>query len=75
MHYFEEEQIRKQEPDLILTAFPIQHSLNIPTVSINLFVDYDTEANILKALNELDKSAFHLEFVSNIGSLIQKEHY
>ena len=60
MHYFEEEQIRKQEPDLILTAFPIQHSLNIPTVSINLFVDYDTEANILKALNELDKSAFHL---------------
>lgn len=75
MHYFEEEQIREQEPDLILTTFPVQHLLNIPTVPINLFVDYDTEANILKALNELDKSAFHLEFVSNIGTLIRKEHY
>lgn len=75
MHYFEEERIRELEPDLILTAFSVQHFLNIPTVPIHLFVDYDTEANILKALNELDKSAFHLEFVSNIGNLIRKEHY
>lgn len=75
MHYFEEKAICEMEPDLILTTFPVTHSLAIPTVAINLFVDFDTEANILKALNRLDKKRFHLEFTANIGNLIRKEHY
>lgn len=75
MYYFEEGRICELEPDLILAAFPVQHFLNIPTVPINLFVDYETESNILKVLNELDKNAFHLEFVSNIENLIREEHY
>lgn len=75
MHYFEEVAVEALEPDLILTAFPIVHSLDVPTVLINLFVDMDTEANILKALNQLEKKAFHLEFTSHIGNLIRREYY
>ncbi len=75
MHYFEKVAVEALEPDLILTAFPIIHSLDVPTVLINLFVDLDTETNILKALNQLEKKAFHLEFTSHIGNLIRREYY
>lgn len=75
MHYFEQDIVKELEPDLILTTTALSHSLDIPTVLISIFVDFNTESNILKTLNELDKKAFHLEFVSNIGKLIRKEHY
>lgn len=75
MHYFEKIAVEALEPDLILTAFPITHSLDVPTVLINLFVDIDTETNILKALNQLEKKAFHLEFTAHIGNLIRREYY
>ena len=74
-HYFEEEKIRQAEPDLILTTFPIQHTLEVPTLSISLFVDSDTEAGILQMLNSLDKKKFRLEFSAHIGHLLRKEHY
>ncbi len=74
-HYFEEEKIRQEEPDLILTTFPLQHKLEIPTLSISLFVDSDTEAGILQMLNSLDKKKFRLEFSAHIGHLLRKEHY
>lgn len=74
-HYFEEEKIRQEEPDLILTTFPVQHKLEIPTLSISLFVDSDTEAGILQMLNSLDKKKFRLEFSAHIGHLLRKEHY
>lgn len=73
--YFEEEEIRLLEPDLVLTTFPVEHKLDIPTVSISLFVDSETEASILQALNRLDKKRFHLEFATHMGHLIRKEHY
>lgn len=73
--YFEEEEIRLLDPDLVLTTFPIEHRLDIPTVSISPFVDPETEANILQALNRLDKKRFRLEFTSHMGHLIRKEHY
>ncbi len=73
--YFEEEEIRLLEPDLVLTTFPIEHKLDVPTVSISLFVDTETEASILQALNRLDKKRFRLEFTSHMGHLIRKEHY
>lgn len=74
-NYFEEEKIRQAEPDLILTTFPIRHRLEILTVSISLFVDSETEAGILQALNRLDKKRFQMEFAAHIGRLIRKEHY
>lgn len=75
LHYYEESVVRELEPDLLLTACPIHHSLDITTVPINLFVDFDTESNILKALNELDKKTFRLKFLSGILRLIRREHY
>jgi len=75
LHYFEEDTVKLLEPDLILTNFQVEHKLEIPTVLISLFVDSETEANILQALNRLDKKRFHLEFTSHIGQLIRKEHF
>lgn len=73
--YFEEEAVLSLEADLILTTFPIEHKLDVVTVMINLFVDSETESNILLALNKLDKKSFKLEFASHIGNLIRREHY
>lgn len=75
LSYYEEETVRLLEPDLLLTTFPVAHKLDIPTVSISMFVDSETEARILQALNSLDKKRFHLEFTSHIGHLIRPEHY
>ncbi len=74
-YYFEEAAVGLLDPDLILTTFPVEHKLDIPTVSISLFVDSETEASILQALNKLDKKRFRLEFTSHMGHLMRKEHY
>lgn len=73
--YFEEKTVKALEPDLILSTFSLEHKLDAVTVSINLFVDSDTEGSILSAINRLDKNNFRLEFISHIGSLIRREHY
>lgn len=73
--YFEEEAVSAMDPDLILSTFPLEHRLDVETVSINLFVDPETESSILQAINRLDKKGFHLEFTSHIGNLIRKEHF
>lgn len=73
--YFEEETALALAPDLILTTFPLEHKLNVTTVSINLFVDSETESGILQMLNKLDKKRFQLELTSYIGKLIRREHF
>ena len=73
--YFEEDAVAALDAVSILSTFPIGHKLDIPTVTINLFVDSETESNVLQALNQLDKKGFQLEFASHIGHLIRKEHY
>lgn len=73
--YFEEDEVSALDPDLLLSTFPLEHGLNVETVSINLFVDSETESKILQAINRLDKKGFRLEFTSQIGNLIRKEHY
>lgn len=73
--YFEEEAVSALDADILLSTFPIEHRLDVATVNINLFVDPETESNILQALNRLDKKGFQLEFSSHIGHLIRKEHY
>lgn len=74
-HYFEEEMISSLAPDLLLTTFALEHKLDVPTVSINMFVDSATESGILQALNRLDKKRFHLELTSYIGNLMRREHF
>ncbi len=73
--YFEEAEVNRIAPDLILTTTAIEHALNILTVPVSVFVDSETEARILEALNKLDKNRFRLEFASHIGHLMRKEHY
>ena len=73
--YFEEDEVSALDPDLLLSTFPLEHGLDVETVSINLFVDSETESKILQAINRLDKKGFRLEFTSHIGNLIRKEHY
>ncbi len=73
--YFEEETASALDPDLILTTFPLEHKLDVPTVAISLFVDSETESSILQALNRLDKKRFQLELTSCIGRLIRREHF
>ena len=73
--YFEEDEVSALDPDLLLSTFPLEHGLNVETVSINLFVDSETESKILQAINRLDKKGFRLAFTSPIGNLIRKEHY
>lgn len=73
--YFEAEAVSALDADIILSTFPLEHRLDIPTVTINLFVDSETESRVLQALNQLDKKGFQLEFASHIGHLIRKEHY
>ena len=73
--YFEEDEVPALDPDLLLSTFPLEHGLDVETVSINLFVDSETESKILQAINRLDKKGFRLEFTSHIGNLIRKEHY
>lgn len=73
--YFEEREVNRAAPDLILTTTAIEHRLNILTVPVSVFVDSETEARILEALNKLDKNRFRLEFASHIGHLMRKEHY
>lgn len=73
--YFEEDEVSALDPDLLLSTFALEHGLDVETVSINLFVDSETESKILQAINRLDKKGFRLEFTSHIGNLIRKEHY
>lgn len=74
-YYFEEEAVSRLTPDLILTTYPVQHKLDIPTVPISLFVDTETETSILQALKRLDEKRFRLEFASHMGHLIRKDFY
>ena len=73
--WFEEDEVSALDPDLLLSTFPLEHGLDVETVSINLFVDSETESKILQAINRLDKKGFRLEFTSHIVNLIRKEHY
>lgn len=73
--YFEEEEVSALDPDLLLSTFALEQGLDVEAVTINLFVDSETESRILQAINRLDKKGFRLEFTSHIGSLIRKEHF
>ena len=42
--YFEEDEVSALDPDLLLSTFPLEHGLDVETVSINLFVDSETES-------------------------------
>ncbi len=75
MNFFEEQMILKHKPDLILTTLPLKHHLEIPTLQISLFINFEDESRIFQALNSLDKHKFQFEFISKITTLIDDQFF
>ena len=73
MGFFEENEILSYDTDLIITTVPIKHQLDIPTVEISLFVNYEDESQVFQALNALDKNRYHDDFVSLVRKLMRKD--
>lgn len=73
MGFFEENEILSYNAELIITTVPLKHQLDIPTVQISLFVNYEDESNVFQALNSLDKNRYHDDFVRLIQKLIRKD--
>lgn len=73
--YLVEEYIDEKRIDLIITTLPIQHTMSVSTVEISMFVGYEDESKIFRALNKLDKIKFAEEFSDQFGSLIDDRFY
>lgn len=71
--FFEKNMILEEEPDLILTTAPLKHGLDIPTVQITLFVNYEDESKVFQALNELDKQRYREDFHVMIQRLMRED--
>lgn len=72
---FEKHQVEMMEPDLILTTLPLQHNLDIVTVQISLFINYEDENRIFQSLNELDRIRSRHDFEDMIIHLIKPEFF
>ncbi len=70
---FDERKIIQDDPNLILSTVPLKHDLNIPTIQISLFVGGEDESRIFQALNRLDKSRYHHDFVQQVRNLLRPE--
>lgn len=75
MSFFEESEIIELKPDLILTTLPLKHNLDILTIQISLFVNYEDESRIFQGLNDLDKIRCQDDFESLVLKLIKKEFF
>lgn len=73
--YYEANVIEHLHPDLIISTIPLTHQLDIPTISISMFVNTSDEYKIFKAINELDKRHYKTEFNNFIKCLILEEYY
>ena len=75
LNYFEENEVLYYEPDLILTLVSLQHSLDVMTIQISIFLNNEDEISIYQAIKKLDKKRFQIEFNSKISSIIKKEYF
>lgn len=75
LNYFEENEVLYYEPDLILTLVPLQHSIDVMTIQISIFLNSEDEISIYQAVKQLDKKRFQIEFNSKISSIIKKEYF
>ncbi|QIK86309.1 BglG family transcription antiterminator [Erysipelothrix sp. HDW6B] len=73
--YFVEKDVLNHDIDLIISILPIEHSLEIPTVQISMFVNHDDESKIFRVLNEMDKNRFKHEFGNQFGTLIDERFF
>lgn len=73
--YYVEKHIENMNVDLIITTLPIDHNLEVKTVQISMFLNHEDEGTIFRALNELDKEEFNLEFGNQFGTLIDERFF
>lgn len=72
---FEQKQVEKLSPDLILTTLPLKHNLDILTVQISPLIDHEDESHIFQALNQLDKQKGKKQFENLILDLIKPDYF
>lgn len=75
LNYFEKNEVLYYDPDLILTLVPLQHSLDVMTIQISIFLNSEDEISIYQAIKQLDKKRFQIEFNSKISNIIKKEYF
>lgn len=75
LQVFEEGEISKLKPDIILTTLPLQHDLDILTLQISIFMSNEDESKIFQSLNTLDKNSLKEEFNEKIKDFIIEEHF
>lgn len=75
LSFFEMSSIKELKPDLILTTLPLRHDLEILTIQISMFVNYDDESEIFQAISHLDKKRFFNEFATKISYLIEQQFF
>ena len=73
--YFEEEQIKQLNPDLIICSVPLKHSLNIPTVQISVFMTREDEARIFSALNEIERKQLQEKYSGQLLKLMKAKYF
>ena len=73
--FFEENVIKKFNPDLILTTLQLKHNLDVATVQISLFINTEDESKIFQALNLLDKKRSQKQFQEDLRDLIEPETF
>lgn len=75
INFFEESEIEDLNPEIILTTLPLEHSLNILTIEISIFMNNKDESNIFQALNRLDEIRYKEAFELLIMKLIKREFF
>lgn len=71
--FFEESQVMEYEPDLIITTVQIKHNLDVATIQISLFLNYEDESRIFQLLNQLDKKRYSSDFRLLVKKMIRKD--
>ncbi len=75
LNYFEEEKIKTLSCDLIISSIPIIHNLNIVTVLISVFFNYQDEVKIFQAINECEQRKLQKDYRKYLANIIKKENF
>lgn len=75
LNYFEEEKIKTLSCDIIISSIPIIHNLNIVTVLISVFFNYQDEVKIFQAINECEQKKLQKDYRKYLANIIKKENF
>lgn len=73
--YFEQETIKKLNPDLIICSVPLQHDLDIPTIQVSIFITREDESKIFSSLNAIEHSQMQQKYSGQMLNLMRPEHF